>query len=123
MYIYRCMYMYIYRRANGIYNIYVYCIYPKKLQFTAYGHFVLVITLSLMPTPSQFVCVFTVQPKIQPKLPILENLISFNIHLFKYYLFRYFLFIFPCFLLLFLQIVPRPSVCPRCNYPFYLFTI
>ena len=34
-----CKYMYIYiynRRANGIY------IYPKKLQFAAYGQFVLV---------------------------------------------------------------------------------
>ena len=71
------------------------------MQFAAYEQFVLVIPLSLMPTPSQFVCVFTVQPKIQPKLPILENLICFNIHLFKYYLFKYFLFNFPFFLLLF----------------------
>ena len=42
LYLYICiyivMYMYIYRRANVIY------IYPKKLQFAAYGQFVFVLS-------------------------------------------------------------------------------
>ena len=38
---YVCVYMYIFRRADEIY-IYIYNIHLKKLQFAAYGQFVLV---------------------------------------------------------------------------------
>ena len=44
------LYRYIYRRANGIY-IYINII-PKKLQFAAYGQFVLVYVLSAACTLS-----------------------------------------------------------------------
>ena len=43
MYIYEYIYIFKYRRANGIY-MYISYIYPKKLQFAAYGQFVLILT-------------------------------------------------------------------------------